>query len=1081
MEGFPLLRRRFVKFITIKTVFVLFLLSFSCFSGTTAEATELLGVYPPRINASTPVPLQNADTIRVVAIRVEFQTDTLSGTTGDGSFGDVISDTIEVDPLPHNRKYFQDQLLFLKHFYEDISYGEVFLDTTNAVYPLIDSVVYTLPYPMWHYNHNDEDYLDYGLASLYYDAWIAADEQNDDIDFSAYNPDQTLYIVFHAGVGKDFAFDYDPTPFDIPSAYMATDDLVEAFQNPFLDMGIPVDNATAFVKNGIILPECESQEGYELGMHGHMVLLMGYHIGMPNLFNTETGASVLGWFGMMDQGSGKLDGLVPAPPSAWMKHYMGWTEAQEVTSFPETISIPVGTIIKIPITSKEYFLVENIDSWVRPEVSWDSLQYSYYKAHNEEYPETFALLRDSVSQYMTVEIDPVSGVLTDIENWGVGRPASGILIWHIDENVIDANIADGTINNDPDNLGVYLEEADGAMDIGQDYGFFSAGYGTELGYQGDAFWGENEFHLDANPHKNTVTFGDDTFPDAKSNSGALSHLVFKDFSLQISDTMSFVVENDIYLPGFPKTIPGMSSKLFPADINGQGGDELFYYNSSTLYGWDTYGAPLPSMQGSTVPGHIYTFMDTTYKDRHAAADIDNDGMEEFFIASLDSLYRFSFNTASASFILDAVHLSLDGDVNSSLMINSTKLYFSDSDSLYCWDVSGSQMQLDWSFPGVILICLAPDNSMLVSKPVFLFDNEYAKIDAQGTELWSMDYDNIFWIDRFSCGDIDNDGEIEFIGLAMAEDFPPPVDHRILMIIDDDGTIIFEKDLYYPLRPVMADFEKDGHLDVLTVDSPDPTSSNASNSKFTAFHGNGSMVDYFPWNVDVFVSDPLLLAEEDDGFPVVLHFVTDEIAMPIPGNLTNSKYIDAKNRFGDNIDPFPISFPGLGINTQSIYFLDTPILFKSTENSVGLAMITIDSWTGNSTLYALDTGLSDVIWGSYNGNKGNTNCVTELYAPMPQTGSLMPSDQVYNWPNPNNPGEYFTNIRYYLNYDANIKIDIYDMAGDKVDELDDYGIAQAYNESVWNLDNISSGVYFARVEANGNGQSAVQFIKIAVMK
>jgi hypothetical protein len=94
---------------------------------------------------------------------------------------------------------------------------------------------------------------------------------------------------------------------------------------------------------------------------------------------------------------------------------------------------------------------------------------------------------------------------------------------------------------------------------------------------------------------------------------------------------------------------------------------------------------------------------------------------------------------------------------------------------------------------------------------------------------------------------------------------------------------------------------------------------------------------------------------------------------------------------------------------------------------------------------------------------------------------MPESMVFNWPNPNNPGENFTHIRYYLNSDANINIRIYDMAGDLVDELNDYGMGQAYNETDWNLTDISSGVYFARVEAEGGGQSAVKFIKIAVIK
>ena len=1056
-----------MKFITIKSIFLLILLSLSLFIGTNAEAAELLGAYPPRINASTPAPLQNADIIKIVAIRVEFQTDTLSGTTGDGTFGSAIADTIEVDPLPHNRKYFQDQLLFLKNFYHDISNGEVFLDTSNAVFPISDSEVYTLPYPMWHYNHNDEEYLDYGLAALFYDAWKAADEQNSDINFSQYDPDHDLFIVFHAGVGKDFAFDYDPTPFDIPSAYIDTDDLVEALQNPFLDQGIPVDNDSAFVKRGMILPECESQEGYELGMHGHMVLLMGHQIGMPNLFNTETGSSVLGWFGMMDQGSGKLDGLVPAPPSAWMKVKMGWTEVQEVTSFPDSITIPVGTIIKVPITNKEYFLLENIDSWVRPGVSWDSLQYSYYVEHNQEYPETFALLQYHVSQYMEVVIDPESGVLTYIENWGVGRPASGILIWHIDENVIDDNIDEGTINNDPDHLGVFLEEADGAMDIGQNYGFFSAGYGTELGYPWDAFWGENKYHLDANPHKNEVSFGDDTFPDAKSNSGAFSHLLFHSFSDTIKATMEFVVENDLYLPGFPKTIPITIQKSFAANIDGQPGDEILSYGKTDLYGWFSSGEPIPSMQGSTILGHIYTFSDTISSMSHTVTDVDTDGMDEFFLASDDSLYRFSFTLTDSAFDIVPAALPAGLFYDTEFMINDSLLYFTNNEELFCWHVSGDQLIPNWTAAVGKPYCLLPDNSVIAGR---IENSDYVlrKIDCQGNEIWNIVFnENEAAPSAITGGDIDRDGKIEFVCKAdTLGDYLFNDSTKVLMIIDDNGDIIRESEQFHLFKPIFADFDNDDFLDILTVKST--TSSSSSTEYFStieAYHPNGTLVDYFPWEIEGIIRDPVLIAEDNNGYPAVIFYQTDV-------------FFNGFDHYGNNLSGFPISFPGM---EESSWYYSKPVLFKSPDNSIGLLIQSINSNSDNSTIYAVDTGLNDILWGSYNGNKGNTNCLSELYASLPQTGSLMPADQVYNWPNPNNPGENFTNIRYYLNYDANIKIDIYDMAGDKVDKLTDYGIAQDYNETVWNLDNISSGVYFARVEANGGGQNAVQFIKIAVLK
>jgi hypothetical protein len=69
----------------------------------------------------------------------------------------------------------------------------------------------------------------------------------------------------------------------------------------------------------------------------------------------------------------------------------------------------------------------------------------------------------------------------------------------------------------------------------------------------------------------------------------------------------------------------------------------------------------------------------------------------------------------------------------------------------------------------------------------------------------------------------------------------------------------------------------------------------------------------------------------------------------------------------------------------------------------------------------------------------------------------------------------------LSGDAEVKISIYDSAGDLVKELSGPGLAQADNEVVWNLNGIQSGIYLARVEAKGAGETSVAIIKIAVVK
>jgi len=61
--------------------------------------------------------------------------------------------------------------------------------------------------------------------------------------------------------------------------------------------------------------------------------------------------------------------------------------------------------------------------------------------------------------------------------------------------------------------------------------------------------------------------------------------------------------------------------------------------------------------------------------------------------------------------------------------------------------------------------------------------------------------------------------------------------------------------------------------------------------------------------------------------------------------------------------------------------------------------------------------------------------------------------------------------------------IFDMAGEFVTKLVNTDIAQnEYNETVWNVSNVSSGVYLARVTAHGSsGGLSSKVIKVAVIK
>ena len=91
---------------------------------------------------------------------------------------------------------------------------------------------------------------------------------------------------------------------------------------------------------------------------------------------------------------------------------------------------------------------------------------------------------------------------------------------------------------------------------------------------------------------------------------------------------------------------------------------------------------------------------------------------------------------------------------------------------------------------------------------------------------------------------------------------------------------------------------------------------------------------------------------------------------------------------------------------------------------------------------------------------------------------MPVKKVYNYPNPNQGN--FTNIRYYLNEPASVKIRILDAAGVLVDEFNGPGFGQTANEIPWDVSDVASGVYICQVEAKSQSKTERQLIKIMVI-
>jgi len=498
--------------------------------------------------------------VRICALRVEFEEDSDESTSGTGQFllenEGIDCDSYTIDSPPHNRSYFESQLEALDAYYSDVSYDKFGIDLENSfVFPSGETDAYSVPNSMNYYHpYNQDDIEQQRLTELFHHA-IQVAYDTDEVNFSNFD----LIVVFHAGIGQDFSLPFlDPTPEDIPSTFVDSKMILEHLGSSSISVG------NHQIDKGILLPETQNHLLYDLAesmfssasnpcdyqyaLTGTFAMLTGFALGLPPLWNIDTGESGVGIFGLMDQGSNNNRGIMPAPPTAYTRIFAGW-ELPTISSFGDFVSLQKRSenqLMKIPINDDEYFLIENRNNTIHNGVNLDSMRHAMYEASGKtNYPSLVEVLFDS-----TGLIQDENGVIISVPNYDVGLPASGLLIWHIDESVIQSGLDDYSVNKNLSRLGVDLEEADGAQDIGyQSIHIFND---PSAGYFGDMwFKGNTQYEL-ANPSMEGLppAFGPNTYPNTNSHDGSASFIIVDQISSS-GDTMTFSIINSLIKQNYP--------------------------------------------------------------------------------------------------------------------------------------------------------------------------------------------------------------------------------------------------------------------------------------------------------------------------------------------------------------------------------------------------------------------------------------------------------------------------------------------------------------------------------------------------
>ena len=599
---------------SVKILFILFSLTLLIFSDSTAQnKTVRKYSFDHQLNQGynspvKPLPLGN-DSFKVVAIMVQFQQDDDSRSTGDGRF-DLSSrylnpstgrDTV-IDSPPYDANYFRDHLDFLKNYYSAASDGKV-----KISYDVYNNVL-TLPKKMQDYSPQRNE-TNVKIGNLFNDAWRLADSL---INFNQYDPDRTAFVIFHAGVGRDIdlssIFGFDPTPYDVPSVYLGLKNLQSFFGSTY--PGYQTNDGFV-IKNSIVMPSSEVRElslsqgnfTLELGINGLMAASFGSYLGLPDLFNTSNGKTAIGRFGLMDgQSIFSFNGLFPPEPSAWEKTYLGWVTPVTITSGDATHMIRTSsgnsvnrdsTMYKVLLSASEYFLIENRNRDYK-----NNGQKLYIR--NRAFNDSLTFTKDA-DGFISFSTDAIGGNITNVEDFDWSLPGlindtikykGGILIWHIDENVINAKIGTNTINNDITHRGVALMEAKGAQEIGVT---FSTPFGNVTG-DGTIvdYWFNGYHYVPSTIYKNEFT--PTSYPNSLSYSLSNNKIFITNFSaMDTLMTFNVKIGDNIIRPlaGFPKFIGIDTTKNSEVNCFSLGGsttESIFLNSNFKTYGFNSDGS-----------------------------------------------------------------------------------------------------------------------------------------------------------------------------------------------------------------------------------------------------------------------------------------------------------------------------------------------------------------------------------------------------------------------------------------------------------------------------------------------------------
>jgi M6 family metalloprotease-like protein len=1006
------------------------------------------------------------DTIHVLAIKAQFQLDNDTNTTGDGHFdysgngqpmyigGDWRNGhNLDYEP-PHDSLYIHNQMLALRNYYLKISGGRLWIEFEQ--WPKADTSAYTLPHQMSFYSdfYNGGENWGAGLYVLLRDAVDAAGSDPGNCSFSTGSGAAKVpkaVMIFHAGS----CWQTDPYGADIPSVFLQMDS-----SSPII-----VKAGADTIYEGIIDAETQSQDGMVLGSQGEIAHEFGHQLGLPDLYDYSMYSAGLGEWELMSYGSWNMNAYVPPHLSAWCKVFLGWSQLKTLKPGDDiqvafkwvADSNSLNNIVKIPINSHEYYLIENRRAWVDPN----------------------SAITDSASAESNGARVWRNGVLIKVNDYDMSLPfeldAGGLLVWHVDDDLIAQRWADNSLETG-DVKAIYLLEADHVQDLqrwgGSPYSTYASPY--------DAYYAGNNDRLD-----------DGSDPASVANDGSYTHISISGITAP-SENMSARVKVGWSLPGFPYDlgqkvdwnspnyavlgdtvvliISGNDGRVYAIKSNGQG-----LFNKDTILIWPNDTVKIRA-EFARVNGNIYS--------SPAVGDVNKDGRPEVFVSSAYSstkgyIWGFSFDTLNVQYLTDssneyslnlAVSLggfpdSTHGPIFSSPTLADINgddtleiMVACDDDSLYAWHYDGRRVtgfpkylaMETRATPSIANLTGSSDSSEIA---ILSGDSRVFGINGSGQDIPGFPALGP-WVDWVTAstaiGDINRDGSPEIVACPKNQ----------VTVLDNLGRTVSGWPVLHVqtaiASPALGDLDGDGYLEIVA----------AIGTKLYAYNYNGTLISGFPRVISESLnvqSSPVTADVDNDGLPEIIIGSPDGRVYAFNGN-------------GTNAAGFPLTAGGKILSTPMLADLDGDS--SDIELAVGCDDGHLYVWSIGSPVNA---SLNN--WPMFCGNQAHTGFLNwdPALHPLPaRSGELI--NNAYVYPNPARGEKAF--VRFYLDNASGIDVKIFNLAGELVRQYSQPGLALSENEVVWDLKNpreMASGVYIIRVEANDGIVAKVKICKAAVIK